>query len=159
VHPITLWRGRLSVALDALQTGCDADDQPKYERRSPVETTHVQLPTGDRLLIPTGAEALRLKGYLIICRNSRRDYTDFADMVETVEPETAALVLAGMDRYYRSQPPKRHWIASQLVRKLADPHPADLGDDPAPDTGDDADWEEVRQRCLSVAVAMLEEAR
>ncbi len=46
-----------------------------YQRRSPVETTHVQLPTGDRLLIPTGTEALRLKGYLIMCRNSPRDYT------------------------------------------------------------------------------------
>ncbi|WP_156689261.1 MMPL family transporter [Mycobacterium sp. Marseille-P9652] len=159
VHPVTVWRGRLSVALDALQTGCDDDDQPHYERSSPVETTHVQLPTGDRLMIPTGAEALRLKGYLIMCRNSRRDYADFADMVQTVEPETAALVLAGMDRYYCSQPPKRHWIASQLVRQLADPHPSDLSDHSAPDAHDEADWEEVRQRCLSVAVAMLEEAR
>ncbi|MGO9746224.1 MAG: hypothetical protein ACLPPT_08680, partial [Mycobacterium sp.] len=132
---------------------------PRYQRRSPVETTHVQLPTGDRLLIPTGAEALRLKGYLIMCRNSRRDYADFADMVDTVEPETAALVLAGMDRYYCSQSPKRDWMASQLVRQLADPHPSDLSDEKAPDADGQADWEVVRQRCLSVAVAMLEEAR
>jgi len=161
VHPVTLWRGRLSVALDALQTnGVDQPrDQPRYQRRSPVETTHVQLPTGDRLLIPTGAEALRLKGYLIMCRNSRRDYADFADMVDTVEPETAALVLAGMDRYYCSQSPKRDWMASQLVRQLADPHPSDLSDEKAPDADGEADWEVVRQRCLSVAVAMLEEAR
>ncbi|BBX64594.1 putative transport protein MmpL11 [Mycobacterium saskatchewanense] len=159
VHPVTLWRGRLSVAIEALQTGSDDDDQPKYERRSPVETTHVQLPTGDRLQVPTGAEALRLKGYLIMCRNSRRDYADFADMVDTVEPETAALVLAGMDSYYCCQSPGRQWMASQLVRQLADPHPRDLTDDPGSDAEDEADWEEVRQRCLSVAVAMLEEAR
>lgn len=167
VHPVTLWRGRLSVAIDALETqGTSQNDyeavRPKYERRSPVETTHVQLPTGDRLLIPTGAEALRLKGYLIMCRNSSRDYAEFADMVDTLEPETAAVVLAGMDRYYCCQPPRRlpgqEWIATQLVRRLADPDPADLDEQwSQPDAK--ADWDEVRQRCLSVAVAMLEEAR
>ena len=162
IHPVTLWRGRLSVAIDALETdrgtGADAGEEPKYARRSPVETTNVQLPTGDRLLVPTGAEALRLKGYLIMCRNSSRDYAEFADMVDTLEPETAALVLAGIDRYYCCQPPRQQWIATQLVRRLADPHPSDLDDQwSEPDAV--AEWEEVRQRCLSVAVAMLEEAR
>jgi len=155
VHPVTLWRGRLSVALDALETQAESDD-PTFERRSPVETTHVQLPTGDRLQIPTGAETLRLKGYLIMSRNSSRDYAEFAELVDTLEAETAAVVLAGMDRYYCSQSPRRQWIATQLVRRLADPHPSDLEDE-SPD--EKAHWEEVRQRCLSVAVAMLEEAR
>jgi heme transporter len=158
VHPVTLWRGRLSVAIDALETDAGGVDRPRYERRSPVETTHVQLPTGDRLLVPTGAEALRLKGYLIMCRNSSRDYADFADMVDNVEAETAAVVLAGMDRYYCCQTPRREWMATQLVRRLADPHPSDFSDD-WPDSDAEADWDDVRQRCLSVAVAMLEEAR
>jgi heme transporter len=160
VHPVTLWRGRLSVAIDALETDLDTDtvEAPKYARRSPVETTNVQLPTGDRLLVPTGAEALRLKGYLIMCRNSSRDYAEFADMVDTFEPETAALVLAGIDRYYCCQPPRQQWIATQLVRRLADPHPSDL-DDQWSEPDAKAEWEVVRQRCLSVAVAMLEEAR
>jgi RND superfamily putative drug exporter len=159
VHPVTLWRGRLSVAIDALenQKGAkrNSGNRPKYERRSPVETTHVQLPTGDRLQVPTGAETLRLKGYLIMSRNSSRDFAEFADMVETLEPETAAVVLSGMDRYYGCQAPRQQWIASQLVRRLADPHPADFTDEPE----FQEDWDEVRQRCMSVAVAMLEEAR
>ena len=158
VHPITLWRGRLSVALDALETEAETD-HPSFERRSPVETTHVQLPTGDRLQIPTGAETLRLKGYLIMSRNSSRDYAEFAELVDTMEAETAALVLAGMDRYYCCNSPRRQWIATQLVRRLADPHPMDLDDESWPHPDAKADWEEVRQRCLSVAVAMLEEAR
>jgi RND superfamily putative drug exporter len=158
VHPVTLWRGRLSVALDALETQAETD-HPTFERRSPVETTHVQLPTGDRLQIPTGAETLRLKGYLIMSRNSSRDYVEFAELVDTMEAETAAFVLAGMDRYYSGQSPRRQWIATQLVRRLADPHPTDLDDESWPGPGTKADWEEVRQRCLSVAVAMLEEAR
>ena len=159
VHPVTLWRGRLSVAIDALEIKADKKARPEYERRSPVETTNVQLPTGDRLLIPTGAETLRLKGYLIMCRNSSRDYAEFADMVDTLEPETAAEVLAGMDRYYCGQPPRRQWIATQLVRRLADPHPSDFSDDQWSEPDARAEWDEVRQRCLSVAVAMLEEAR
>jgi heme transporter len=159
VHPVTLWRGRLSVAIDALEAGARSSDRPKYARRSPVETTHVQLPTGDRLQVPTGAETLRLKGYLIMCRNSSRDFAEFADMVDTLEPETAAVVLAGMDRYYCCQPPRPQWIASELVRQLADPHPSDLSADDWSEPDAKADWDEVRQRCLSVAVAMLEEAR
>ncbi|SPM29430.1 membrane protein [Mycobacterium terramassiliense] len=159
VHPVTLWRGRLSVAIDALETDVDDCEPPRFERRSPVETTNVQLPTGDRLLVPTGAEALRLKGYLIMCRNSSRDYADFADMVDSVEPETAAVVLAGMDSYYCCQTSRREWMATQLVRRLADPHPSDFGDDQWSEPDAKADWEDVKQRCLSVAVAMLEEAR
>jgi RND superfamily putative drug exporter len=158
VHPVTMWRGRLSVALDALETQGDLD-QPTVERRSPVETTNVQLPTGDRLQIPTGAETLRLASYLIMCRNSSRDYAEFADLVESMETQTAAVVLAGMDRYYCGQYPRKQWVATQLVRRLADPQPSDDYDAVLSDPEAEADWAEVRQRCLSVAVAMLEEAR
>lgn len=156
VHPVTLWRGRLSVALDALETEADTDRAP-VERRGPVETTNVQLPTGDRLQIPTGAETLRMKSYLIMCRNSSRDYAEFADLVDSMETHTAAVVLSGMDRYYCGQHARKQWVATQLVRRLADPQPSD--DDRVSDPDAESDWALVRQRCLSVAVAMLEEAR
>ncbi|MDP9166584.1 MAG: MMPL family transporter, partial [Actinomycetota bacterium] len=157
VHPVTMWRGRLAVALDALATASDVD-RPTVRRLSPMETTNVLLPTGDRLQIPTGAETLRLKCYLIMCRNSARDYAEFADLVESMETRIAAEVLAGMDRYYSGQRLRSQWVATQLVRRLADPHPSD---DDADWMGPEAesDWAHVRQRCLSVAVAMLEEAR
>jgi RND superfamily putative drug exporter len=157
VHPVTMWRGRLAVALDALATAADAD-RPTVRRLSPMETTNVLLPTGDRLQIPTGAETLRLKCYLIMCRNNARDYAEFADLVESMETQTAAVVLAEMDRYYSGERLRSHWVATQLVRRLADPHPADDDDDwMGPES--ESDWAHVRQRCLSVAVAMLEEAR
>jgi RND superfamily putative drug exporter len=158
VHPVTMWRGRLSVALDALATEADTE-RPPVSRRGPVETTNVQLPTGDRLQIPTGAETLRLKSYLIMCRNSAKDYSEFADLVESMETQTAAVVLAGMDRYYCGRYPRPQWVATQLVRRLADPQPSDDRDTWMSDPEAEADWAEVRQRCLSVAVAMLEEAR
>jgi len=157
VHPVTIWKGRLSVVLDALEV--DATDPfAPVERRSPVETANVQLPTGDRLQIPTGAETLRMKGYLLLCRNSSRDYAEFADLVDVMDTPTAAAVLAGMDKYYCGQQSRRQWVASQLVRRLADPQPSD-DDDPSSGLDAEVDWSEVRRRCLSVAVAMLEEAR
>jgi RND superfamily putative drug exporter len=160
VHPVTVWRGRLSVALDALEAAAASEADPDaFQRRSPVETTHVQLATGDRLQIPTGAETLRLKGCLIISRNSYRDYAEFAELVEAMDAETAAVVLAGIDRYYRGRPSGRNWIATQLLRRLADPSPSDTAEDRWSDPEAEAEWEQVRQRCLSVAVAMLEEAR
>jgi RND superfamily putative drug exporter len=149
VHPVTMWGGRLSVALDALSLG--DTDGPAIERRSPVETTTVLLPTGDRLEIPTGAETLRLKGYLIMSRNSAQDYADFVDLVSCMDIRTAAAVLAGIDGYYCGERSKNQWVATQLVRRLADPHPFD--------DQETADWPDVKQRCLAVAVAMLEEAR
>ena len=158
VHPVTMWRGRLSVALDALETEADYARAP-MERLSPVETTNVQLPTGDRLQIPTGAETLRMKSYLIMCRNRSRDYAEFADLVDSMETQTAAVVLAAMDRYYCGQQSRKQWVATQLVRRLADPQPADEHDTRMSGPEAEADWAKVRERCLSVAVAMLEEAR
>ena len=158
VHPVTMWRGRLSVALDALETEADYDHAP-VERLGPVETTNVQLPTGDRLQIPTGAETLRMKSYLIMCRNRARDYAEFADLVDSMETQTAAVVLAAMDRYYCGQQSRKQWVATQLVRRLADPQPADEHDTRMSGPEAEADWAKVRERCLSVAVAMLEEAR
>ncbi len=158
VHPVTMWRGRLSVALEALGAAAGFERAP-MERRSPVETTNVQLPTGDRLQIPTGAETLRLQSYLIMCRNSTRDYAEFADLVEAMETRTAAEVLAGMDRYYSGQDSRKQWVATQLVRRLADPQPSDEHDTRMSGPQAEAEWAKVRERCLSVAVAMLEEAR
>jgi RND superfamily putative drug exporter len=91
-----------------------------------------------------------------VCRNSAKDYAEFADLVDSMETQTAAVVLAGMDRYYGG---RRARMATQLVRRLADPHPEDDGDTSRSDPGGDADWANIRQRCLAVAVAMLEEAR
>ena len=153
VHPVTMWRGRLAVALDALET------EAPVRRRSPVETTNVQLPTGDRLQIPTAAETLRMKSALVLCRNQRSDYAELVDLVDAMNIDNATLVLAGIDGYYSSGRPERSWIATQLVRRLADPIPTEAPDDgrwTGPEA--EAEWDDVRRRCLALAVAILEEA-
>ncbi|HTM85510.1 MAG TPA: MMPL family transporter, partial [Mycobacterium sp.] len=158
VHPVTVWRCRLMIALDALETEADLNTG-QLQRCSPVEITNVQLATGDRLQIPTAAETVRLMGYLLMSRNSRHDYAEFAELVDAVEPAAAAVALADIDRHYRARSSQRQWIASQLVGRLADPQPTTdpVDDDLASDEpGAEADWDDVRRRCLAVAVAMLE---
>ena len=153
VHPVTMWRGRLAVALDALET--DA----AVHRSSPVETTNVQLPTGDRLQIPTAAETLRMQSFLVLCRNSAADFAAITDLADAMGERNAAHVLAGVDGYYSAGRRERLWIATQLVRRLADPIPSESADDDrwsGPDG--DARWDDVRKRCLSLAVAIMEEA-
>jgi len=151
-HPVMLWRSRLTVAIDALTVDTAATDAAML-RRSPVETTTVQLPTGDRLQIPTAAETLRLQAYLLLCRNRASDYEALASAAESMGVDSAAVVLAGIDRYYTSRHSSRLWIATRLVCLLADPHPS--GDtDPQP--GAQRDWITVSGNCLTLAVAMLE---
>ena len=159
-HPVTMWRGRLDVALEALAAEAAAEgDRMPIRRSSPMETTNVLLPTGDRLQIPTGAETVRLKSYLILQRNTKHDYTEFAELVDSMDTHTVAEVLSGMDRYYACQAARTHWVATQLVRRLADPRPSDGPDVALAGPDAETEWARVRQRCLSVAVAMLEEAR
>ena len=153
VHPVTMWRGRLAVALDALET--DA----VVRRRSPVETTNVQLPTGDRLQIPTAAETLRMQSFLVLCRNAAADFAGIADLADAMGTHNAAHVLAGVDGYYSAGRRERLWVATQLVRRLADPIPTEAPEDDrwsGPDG--EARWDDVRKRCLSLAVAIMEEA-
>lgn len=166
VHPVTVWRRRLAVALDALETESWAANEiglegPALTRCLPMETAAVQLPTGDRLQIPTGAEALRLKGYLLLERNSRRDYVGLAELADALGPKTVAGALGGIDAYYSGQPAEGQWMTSRLACRLADPEPTERGDNVSGDAalGASTDWEHVQGRCLAVAVAMLEEAR
>ncbi len=155
-HPVTMWRRRLSVALDALEShGVTA---AAVRRTAPVETTNVQLPTGDRLRIPTAAETLRMKSYLVLCRNSRADFTDLADLAGDMGLDNAALALGGIDRYYSAGRSERLWLATQLVRRLADPIPSDGEDGQWSSPEAIAEWDDTRRRCLSLAVAILEEA-
>lgn len=61
------WRDNLTVALEALQTGKNGTDTDTVEmpgplsRVTPVEITQVKLPTGQKCVVPTDAEALRMQ--------------------------------------------------------------------------------------------------
>jgi len=58
-------------------------------------------------------------------RNQTRDYLDLAALCEQLGTAPAALVLAKIDDYYADQNANGEGVASQLVRQLSDPQPAD----------------------------------
>ena len=77
------------------------------------------------MTVPTVEETLRIKAFLIVRRNQTRDHLDLAALSDQVGVERAAEVLSGIDDYYADQNDSDEGIASQLVRQLSDPQPAD----------------------------------
>ena len=130
-------------------------------RTRPLEITHIRLPSGRTLTVPTAEETLRIKGFLIVRRNQTRDYLDVAALADRYSPEKAAPVLARIDDYYADQHGAGSGVASQLARQLADPRPKDasvtrqLGAyrNLAPRW---TDWDQVRSVCRQLAAAMIE---
>ena len=94
-------------------------------RKRPLEVAEVELPSGGTVTVPTLEETLRIKAFLAVRRNQTRDYLDLAALADRLGPEQAAVVLGRSDDYYADQLDSDDGVASQLVRQLADPRPAD----------------------------------
>ena len=94
-------------------------------RKEPLEASVVELPSGSQVTVPTIEETLRIKAFLVVRRNQTRDYLDLAALADRLGVEKAAEVLARIDDYYADQGGDGDGVASQLVRQLSDPAPAD----------------------------------
>ena len=130
-------------------------------RIRPLETTQVVLPSDNVLTVPTAAETLRIKGFLIVRRNQTRDYLDVAALADRYGLQEAAGVLARIDDYYADQHGGGRGVAAQLARQLADPRPKDSSVTRQLDAYRNlaprwTDWGEVRSVCGQLAVDMLE---
>jgi hypothetical protein len=94
-------------------------------RKQPLETAQLTLPSGHVVTVPTDAEALRIKAFLVVRRNQTRDYLDVAALSDRIGAQQAAQILADIDRYYADQHDGGDGVASQVYRQLSDPRPAD----------------------------------
>lgn len=94
-------------------------------RRTPLEVAKVSVPSGGEVTVPTIEETLRIKAFLIVRRNQARDYLDLAALSESLGVDRTAVVLDQIDYYYADQHGGGDGVASQLVRQLANPQPAD----------------------------------
>lgn len=94
-------------------------------RKAPLEVTKVELLSGAEVAVPTLEETLRIKAFLIVRRNQARDYLDVAALAAVLGVDRAAEVLGQIDDYYADQADDDDGVASQLVRQLAQPTPAD----------------------------------
>jgi hypothetical protein len=94
-------------------------------RKAPLEVTEVILPSGAEVTVPTAEETLRIKAFLVVRRNQTRDYLDLAALAEHLGADNAAEALTRIDDYYADQHGEGDGVASQLIRQLSDPQPAD----------------------------------
>lgn len=88
--------------------------------RDRLETTEV-----DGVRIPTVAEMLRIKAFLMADRRTTRDYLDVAALVERLGIASAALALQGLSRLY---PPLGRLSAASAVAEACEGEPVDLAE-------------------------------
>lgn len=141
--------------LDGVETGIR-----QLRRRRPLEVEAIDI-AGGSLRVPTIAEMLRVKAWLVLDRNATRDYLDVVALADRMGEEAAAATLFGLDDYYADQRgPGGARVATQVVKQLAEPRPYDLD---AVDLGlyrrlDPrwARWDSVADACRRLAWAMLD---
>jgi hypothetical protein len=141
-------------SLDGIETGIR-----QLIRTRPLEVEEFEGPGGP-IRVPTLAEMLRIKSWLVLRRNATRDYLDVVALADRLGSEEAAPTALELDVYYDDQRGSGgRRIATQLVRQLAEPAPYDLSDvdlltyrrlEPRW-----RDWGEVTAACGALAARML----
>jgi len=140
--------------LDGIETGIR-----QLIRRRPLETEEVEV-RGRQVRVPTLAETLRIKAWLVLQRNSTRDYLDMVALAERLGKKAAA-VLISIDDYYADQiGPGGMRVATQLAKQLAEPAPYDLSElDLEHYRRLDSrwrDWKQVEAACHRLASEILD---
>jgi hypothetical protein len=104
--------------LNGIETGIR-----QLKRTMPLETTEIEY-KGQKLTVPTAAEILRIKGFLILTRNATRDYIDFVALSNHLGLEKINEALKSFDELY----PQENDASAlrQLVVQLTKPLPYDL---------------------------------
>ena len=113
-------------SLDGVNTGLR-----QLRRAAPLETAVINY--GDvQIRVPTKAEMVRIKGYLVLERNHVRDYVDFMSLAMQMDDRTLAQALAPFDFLYplSAGPPNRDCRSAlhELGLALGAAHPEDMAD-------------------------------
>ena len=128
-------------------------------RSEPLETLELKIAGGRKLRVPTVAEMLRIKAFLVVERNATRDYLDVAALSAHLGRTKSVKALARMNELYASFAGEAGDMLTTLVVKLATPDPYDLTDiDLAEYKGIIApwnDWRAVEKQCQAIAVAII----
>ncbi len=96
----------------------------QLRRTRPLEVAEVEIPGTGRLRVPTDAEMLRVKAYMVVVRNQVRDYLDVVALAEVADG--APGVLAGIDSYYADRSDQGDSVLTALIQRLSEPNPRDL---------------------------------
>ncbi|CCG19936.1 conserved hypothetical protein [Taylorella asinigenitalis 14/45] len=106
-------------SLDGIETGVR-----QLIRNAPLEKQTLLL-GNNKITLPTPHEMLRIKGILILKRNSTRDYLDFVALSDYLGKEETIKALLPLDSLYDSE---SHILLQQLTVQLTNPMPFDLDD-------------------------------
>lgn len=106
-------------SLDGIETGVR-----QLIRNAPLEKQTILL-GNNKITLPTPHEMLRIKGILILKRNSTRDYLDFVALSDYLGKEETINALLPLDSLYDSE---SHILLQQLTVQLTNPMPFDLDD-------------------------------
>ncbi len=109
-------------SLDGIETGIR-----QLIRARPLEVEEVTV-AGRPLRVPTFAEMLRVKAWLVLRRNATRDHLDLVALADR-RGSVAVPTLLAIDHYYRDQLGEGgRRVATQLAKQLADPSPYHLSE-------------------------------
>lgn len=138
-------------SLDGIETGIR-----QLIREEPLETEEVEV-NGEKLLLPTKAEMLRIKAVLILKRNATRDYLDFVALSDLIGDGETLKALERFDALYPQ--PNGASPYQQLQIQLAQPQPYDLDDTNLHEykclKKPYQDWTVVKARCAHLANLFL----
>ena len=133
----------------------------QLRRLRPLEVEIIDLGDGSSVRVPTAAEILRIKAFLVVQRNQVRDYLDVVALDDRYGPDVSATVLGDIDGYYRDRSGVPDSVLTALVQRLSEPNPRDSrvtgqlssykGLDPRWH-----DWGSVVAACASLADRLLE---
>ncbi len=107
-------------SLDGIQAGIR-----QLRRIRPLEVEIHTLPDGSALRVPSLAEILRIKSYLVVDRGGVRDFLDVAALADRIGVNQAGTVLRDIDSYYADRSDTSGSVATELALALADPQPKD----------------------------------
>ncbi len=147
-------------ALDGIDTGLR-----QLRRPAPLETTLVTQGS-IRLRVPTHAEILRIKGYLVVTRNATRDYVDYIELARALSLQALHHALAPLDSLYAlpelRAPGGEASVLHELGIRLGAPHPQDLDtvqwhDFRRPESSEMVwDWDRIQRAALDASVRTLQ---
>ena len=139
-------------SLDGVETGIR-----QLIRTAALETTSIAV-GGVEITIPTKAEILRIKGFLLLRRNATRDYVDFAALADALGDESSASAFEHFDRLYPQASGES--ALQQMLAQLASPQPYDLEGGDLSEYNDLRvrwhDWNAVRSACAHAATVIFE---
>jgi hypothetical protein len=161
LEAIAGWRTSRRVKGKLVLGGIEGIDAGlrNLRRSAPLETTTIRRKGGGELKVPTVAEMLRIKAFLLVERNATRDYLDVAALSHHLGLRAAARALEPMSELYAEFAGEGGDILVSVAVKLANPDPYDLTDVDLTEykgiVAPWSNWRAVEAQCRALAAALL----